>query len=168
LDETTPIEPAPPPAEAAPPAPAAPPFPLPGAYYATPPGDRPPLMAAWVPRGCGIAALVALLVLFGLGYAAGHGALAGIMPWVIGNAKGEIEGAFTADVTPQQKKDFSAAMDDLTARMKTQKLSPEQLQGLLREVRDSVMDQKVDARETARLTAAARAASAGMRARGRP
>jgi hypothetical protein len=163
LDEITPIDPAETPAEEALPAPASPPFPIPAAYYSTPPGDRPPLMAAWVPRGCGIAALVALVLLFGLGYAAGHGALSEIMPWVIGNAKGEIEGAFTPDVTPQQKKDFSAAMDELTSRLRTQKVSPETMQSLLREVRDSVIDQKVDSRETTRLTAAARAASATLK-----
>jgi len=105
LDEITPVNapesptPAPPPSL---------PFRRPADYYSSPVGDARPLFPRWVPYGCGSAAIVVLLIVFGLGIAAQRGLMGEMFELMLASMQGEIDKMFTPDVKPADKATFDA------------------------------------------------------------
>src|SRR6476620_10929257 len=88
-------------------------FPLPAEYYSTPPGDRRPLVAEWVPLGCGGVSVALLLAVFTAGYYAARGGAVSLMQWVISQSRSDIARIFAKDVTALQKNTFDAEMAEL-------------------------------------------------------
>ena len=125
--------------------------PLPAEYYSTPPGDRRPLVAEWVPIGCGAVSVAILLAVFTGGYFAAHGGASSLMQWVISQSRSDISRIFAKDVTPQQKKTFDAEMAALEKNIAAKRVGITALQPFLRDMRDFMLDQKVTADETRRL-----------------
>jgi hypothetical protein len=148
LDEITPVNapesptPAPPPSL---------PFRRPADYYSSPVGDARPLFPRWVPYGCGSAAIVVLLIVFGLGIAAQRGLMGEMFELMFASMQGEIDKMFTPDVKPADKAAFDAEMKKMREAVRQNRMSMDRLQPLLRAMRDVVSDERVTAPETARL-----------------
>ena len=141
------------------PEPRALPFRRPADYYAAPPSEVRPLFPRWVPLGCGTASILAVLLLFGAGAIAGSGRGSAIFATLFGTMADEIDGMFTKEVTPVQKKAFHAEMKSLETNLADGKLSLDHLQPVLHAIRDAAGDSKVTPDETEKLTKAAREAN---------
>ena len=126
-------------------------FPLPAEYYSTAPGDRRPLVAEWVPLGCGGVSVALLLAVFTAGHYAAHGGAVTLMQWVISQSRSDIARIFAKDVTALQKNTFAAEMTELEKNIAAKRVGIGAMQPFLRDMRDFMLDQKVTADETQRL-----------------
>ena len=126
------------------------PFRLPADYYGSP--DAPPrVFPRLVPFGCGSAAIVFLVFLFGAGMTADR-----FMPSLFGYMQSEIDGQFTKDVPPAQRAAFDKEFSTLIARMRSGKAKMAGLQPFLEKMRDASMDEKITPEETKAMTDALR------------
>jgi hypothetical protein len=139
------------------------PFRRPADYYSAPVSEVRPIFPRAVPYGCGAASIVAILILFGAGAVAGSGKGGAIFATLFGTMAGEIRGMWTKDVTAAQKEAFNAEMKALQKNLDEGKISVDNLQPLLRAIRDTSGDSSVDGAETETLTKAARGANAVAR-----
>jgi hypothetical protein len=149
LDDITPVvspEPEPP----ALPTPSLP-FRRPADYYSSPVGEARPLFPKWVPYGCGTAAIVVLLIVFGLGIAVSRGAMGELFDLMFATMQGEIDKMFTKDVQPADRAAFDAEMKAMRESVRQNRLSMERLQPLLRTLREVVSDERVTPEETQQL-----------------
>jgi hypothetical protein len=154
-------------APASPPQPPPPPtrrgFPLPAEYYSTPPGDRRPLVAPWVPVGCGTVSIVLLAAVFTGGYFAAHGGALSLMQWLISRTRSEITPMFAKDVTAAQKAEFDRQMSALEKNLRAKRVGLEAMQPVLRDMRDAMLDSTVTPEETQKLITDLRAANSGTK-----
>jgi hypothetical protein len=126
------------------------PFRLPADYYGSP--DAPPrVFPRLVPFGCGGAAIVFLVLLFGAGMTADR-----FMPALFGYMQSEIDGQFTKDVPAAQRAAFDKEFSTLIARMRNGKAKMAGLQPFLEKMRDASMDDKITPEETKAMTDALR------------
>lgn len=128
------------------------PFRRPADYYATPVGDEKPLFPRWVPYGCGIAAIVVILVVFIGGYFAVHGGMGQLLDMMFGSMQGETEKMFAKDVTAAQKAAFEREMKTLRDSVRQNRVPVDRLQPLLRTMRDVTEDEHVTPAEADQLT----------------
>jgi hypothetical protein len=149
LEEITPA--APPVSEPPLPTPSLP-FRRPADYYSAPAGERKALFPRWVPYGCGSAAIVALLVVFGVGYAVSRGGMGELLELMFASMQGEIDKMFTRDVKPSEKAGFDAEMKTMRDSVRQNRLPLDRLQPLLRSLREVTMDEHVTPAEAERLT----------------
>ncbi|HKB80499.1 MAG TPA: hypothetical protein VKH35_12375 [Thermoanaerobaculia bacterium] len=126
------------------------PFRRPADYYSGP-VDAKPLFAPWVPYGCGIAAVIALLAIFGAGYAASSGGFGQLFDLLFSSIQGEVDKAFTREVTPAEKAEFDAQMKTMREALRDNRLRIDHIQPLLRSIRESSGDGKVTPEETEQL-----------------
>ena len=148
-----------PPIETPPPTPARLSFPLPGDYYSAPVEAR-PLVASWVPFGCGGAALLFLVVLFVGGSFVSSGGIAGMIDFAFGTLESEVERMFAADVTPAQRAAFASEMKTTRENIRTQKIGLKDVEPLMTVLKDASEDKLVNAAETGELMTALRKANA--------
>jgi hypothetical protein len=128
------------------------PFRRPADYYSSPAGEVRPLFPKWVPFGCGTAAIVALLVVFGLGIAVSRGGMGELFNFMFASMQGEIDKMFTKDVKPADKIAFEAEMKAMRESVRQNRISVDRLQPLLRTLRDVVSDERVTPAETQQMT----------------
>jgi len=128
------------------------PFRRPADYYSSPVGEARPLFPKWVPFGCGTAAIVALLVVFGLGIALERGLMGEAFDLMFATMQGEIDKLFTKDVKPAEKIAFDAEMKAMRESVRQNRISVDRLQPVLRTLRDVVSDERVTPAETQQLT----------------
>jgi hypothetical protein len=149
LDDITPVV-SPDPEPPALPTPSLP-FRRPADYYSSPVGDARPLFPKWVPYGCGTAAIVALLVVFGLGIALSRGGMGELFDLMFSTMQGEIDKMFTKDVKPADKTAFDAEMKTMRESVRQNRVPVDRLQPLLRTLRDVISDERVTPAETQQL-----------------
>jgi hypothetical protein len=104
-----------------------------------------------VPFGCGAAAIVALLVVFGAGIAASRGGMGEVFDLMFSSIQEEAEKMFTKDVTPAEKAAFGAEMKSMREAVRQNRLRIDRLQPLLRSLREVSEDERVTPAETERL-----------------
>lgn len=109
------------------------------------------MFAPWVPYGCGIAAIVVLLAIFGAGYAASSGGFGQLFDLMFSSIQGEVDRMFTKDVTAAQKSQFDAEMKTMREALRDNRLRMDRIQPLLRSIREASEDEKVTPQETERL-----------------
>jgi hypothetical protein len=128
------------------------PFRRPADYYSSPVGDARPLFPRWVPYGCGSAAIVALIIVFGVGVAVSRGMLGQIFDLMFATTQAEIDKMFTRDVKPADKQAFDAEMKNMRDLVRNNRVSIDRLQPLLRMIREAISDERVTPAETQQLT----------------
>jgi len=133
-----------------------PPFRLPADHYASP--ERTPVFPRAVPFGCGAAAIVFVVAIFGFGATADR-----FMPWLFGIMQSEIDGQFTKDVPAAQRAEFDAQFNELRARLKSGRANLQRLQPFLEKMRSAGMDEKITPEETKALIEALREANQARR-----
>jgi hypothetical protein len=127
------------------------PFQRPSDYYSSPVGEGKPLFPRWVTFGCGGAAIVVLLVVFGAGIAASSGGLGEVLDLVFSSIQTETEKLFTPEVKSGQRAAFAAEMKKMRDSIRNNKLSLDRLQPLLRDLREATSDERVSPAEVKRL-----------------
>ena len=140
-------------------------FPLPAEYYSAPPGDRAPLFAPWATTGCGTTALVLLVVAFTGGYAFSHGGATKLLTWLFTRTQSDIGTMYGKDVTSVQRGELDWEMTSLQKNLAAKRISLEQLQPILKDMRDAMLDAKVTSAETNKLIGDFHAANAAAKAR---
>jgi hypothetical protein len=128
------------------------PFRRPADYYSSPVGEARPLFPRWVPYGCGTASIILLLLVFALGAAFSSGALGGLLELMFASMQGEIDRMFTPDVNAAQKAAFDAEMKKMRDSIRTNRLTVDRVQPLLRTMREVVSDERVTPAEAEQLT----------------
>src|SRR6185295_16563959 len=99
------------------------PFRRPADYYSSPVGEVRPLFPKWVPFGCGTAAIVGLLVVFGLGIAVSRGGMGELFNFMFASMQGEMDKMFTKDVKPADKMAFEAEMKAMRESVRQNRIS---------------------------------------------
>jgi hypothetical protein len=125
-------------------------FPLPAQYYSTP-VSRKPLVASWVPFGCGGAALFFLVILFAGGSMMSGGGVSNLMDFMFDRMDEEIARMFASDVSPAQRDAFAAEMDTMRANIRNQKADFRLLQPIVKSMQEAISDKLVNASETDQL-----------------
>lgn len=137
--------------------PARAPFQLPADYYSTPPVATLP---RWLPYGCGGVSLFALLLIFGVGAFLSGGGFAVLLDYILVTTTAEIKTMYASDVTADEKRDFEQSMKALSAHIDSGKVSPADVQELLRTIVNVSADRKATKHEIRTLTALAHKANA--------
>jgi hypothetical protein len=112
-----------------------------------------------VATGCGIAAIVILIALFGAGYFFTHGGMSTLMTWVFNQTKSDMAGMYTKEVTAAQKKDFENELTTFQHNLDAKRIRSDKLQPILADMRDVMMDAKATPAEMDKLTAGLHAAN---------
>ena len=128
------------------------PFRRPADYYSSPVGEARPLFPRWVPYGCGTASIILLLMVFALGAAFSRGALGELLEVMFATMQGEIDKMFTPDVNAAQKAAFDAEMKKMRDSIRTNRLTLDRMQPLLRTMREVASDERVTPAEAEQLT----------------
>ena len=128
------------------------PFRRPADYYSSPVGEARPLFPRWVPYGCGTASIILLLMVFALGAAFSSGALGELLEVMFATMQGEIDKMFTPDVNAAQKAAFDAEMKKMRDSIRTNRLTLDRMQPLLRTMREVASDERVTPAEAEQLT----------------
>lgn len=122
-----------------------------------------PSPVAVLPRGvtfgCGAASIVALILLAAGGAWMASGGIVDVMDLSFGMTMGEVRGMYTADVTPEQKKELEEAVESLRDNLRNGKVPVANLNPVLQTIRDGIADQKMQPADVEALTAAARKAA---------
>jgi len=139
--------------------PAKPSFQLPAEYYSTPVSAK-PLVASWVPFGCGGAALFFLVILFVGGTLISGDTLSGLFDFTFSQMQPEIERTFASDVSPAQRAAFAAEMNTTRANIRAKKIDFRSMQPLMETMKDAMSDKLVNAAETEQLMREMRKANA--------
>ena len=127
------------------------PFRRPTDYYSSPAEGR-PLVPRWVPYGCGTASIILLLFVFALGAAFSSGALGELLELMFASMQGEIDKMFTPDVSAAQKAAFDGEMKKMRDSIRTNRLTLDRMQPLLRTMREVASDERVTPSEAEQLT----------------
>jgi hypothetical protein len=128
------------------------PFRRPADYYTSPAGEARPLFPKWVTFGCGTAAIVALLAVFGLGIAISRGGMGELFDFMFATMQSETDKMFTKDVKPADKAAFDAEMKAMRESVRQNRISLDRLQPVLRTLREVSSDERVTPVETQQLT----------------
>jgi hypothetical protein len=128
-------------------------FSRPADYYSSPTAE--PVVPAWARYGCGAAAAVILLLLFGVGAFLTSGGMSSAIDLTLGLTASEISGMYGSEVTPSARAGLDAELDSLREGLRAGRISVASIQPLLEEMRSSMADEHIDAKETARLTSTA-------------
>ena len=134
-------------------------FPLPAEYYSTPVASK-PLVASWVPFGCGGAALFFLVMLFIGGSVVSSGGITSLLDFTFNQMDSEIERMFASDVPAAQRAAFAAEMKITRANIRDGKTDFKSLQPLVQTMQEAVSDKLVNAAETEQLMRDMRKANA--------
>lgn len=122
-----------------------------------------PTPAAILPRGvtfgCGIASLLTLVVVFGGGIFLAQGGIVDLMDMVFGMSMGDIRGMYAKDVTPAEKAELEASIEELRKGVRAQKVPVARLDPVLQTMRKAIADRKLDPPEVRELSAEARRAA---------
>lgn len=95
--------------------------------------------------------MIALLAIFGAGYAASSGGFGQLFDLLFSSIQGEVDKAFTREVTPAEKAEFDAQMKTMREALRDNRLRIDHIQPLLRSIRESSGDGKVTPEETEQL-----------------
>lgn len=126
-------------------------FRLPVDYYSSPDEKR-PIFPRAVPVGCGIAAVIFLIVVFvGGAIVARHG-LGSYMDPLIGMMADEMGPMYTKDVAPADRKALEGEITHLRENIRSGKLPLPKLQGVMTSIREAISDQKITPAEVKTLT----------------
>ena len=128
------------------------PFRRPADYYSSPVGEARPLFPRWAPYGCGTASIILLLLVFALGAAFSSGALGEVLEVMFATMQTEIDKMFTPDVNAAQKAAFDAEMKKMRDSIRTNRLTLDRMQPLLRSMREVASDERVTPAEAEQLT----------------
>jgi len=134
-------------------------FRFPADYYSAPLSDVKPVVPKWVPWGCGTAAAVFVLILFGAGALLTGSRLATFMDFTLGMSLGELKGAFADDVSEQQKAAFDKEVSAMRENLRTERIAVKNVQPFLQTMQKATSDDKVTPAEVDQLTKAAADAS---------
>jgi hypothetical protein len=130
-------------------------FQKPADYYSSPPSSRSTL-PAWVTMGCGVAGLLAMVLMFaGANFVSSSGA-GKFLSFMFTRLQGELGTMMTSEVSQEQRDELSFEMDRLIKGIERNDVSVVALQPLLRRMNEMVSDQKITPPETAELTTAIR------------
>jgi hypothetical protein len=129
-------------------------FVWPAEYYSGPSPRA--VLPRGVTFGCGAAAVVALLIVFGGGIFLARGGMADFMDLALGMSMGDLRGMYTAEVTPAQKAALDESIESLRKGLREGKVSVARLDPVFQNMRQAIADKKMTPREVETLTIAAR------------
>lgn len=129
-------------------------FSWPADYYSAPASE--PIVPVWAVRGCGGAALLALVLLFAGGAFLASGGFVDLMDLVLGMSVGEMKGMYGADVTAGQKAALESEIETMREGLRSGRVSVAALQPFLETLRTASGDSRITAEEAGRLRDAAR------------
>jgi hypothetical protein len=132
---------------------------MPADYYSSPVDAR-PLVASWVPFGCGTAALLFLVALFAGGAVVANGGISRILDFSLEKMSSEVERMFASDVTPAQRSAFVAEMTTTRANVRSGKADFKLLQPVVTAISEASSDKLVNASETQQIMTALQAVNA--------
>ena len=132
--------------------PQTPPFRRPADYYSSPVADVKPVFPRWVSLGCGTASIVLLIILIAGAAGVSTGAFSGVFELVFASMQGEIDKMMGPDVKPPQKAAFDAEMKKMRASIRNNHLKLDQVQPLMKTLREVSFDEHVSSAEVNRLT----------------
>lgn len=132
-------------------------FRWPSDYYASPAPEA--VLPRWLTFGCGIAAAVALLVIFIGGAFATRGGFVTFMDFAISMSMSDVKAQYAPDVPPERRKSMEAEVTRMRESFRAGKISVAALQPFLETLRDVSGDGRVTAEEVARLEKSARTAA---------
>ena len=133
-------------------------FVWPADYYSAP--SPVAVLPRGVTFGCGAASVAVLLLVFAGGAFMASGGMVTFMDFALGMSMGDVRGMFAADVTPAQKTELEAAIEQMRAGLRSGKVSVAQLQPVMETMRKGISDKKLTPAEVHALTAAARKTTA--------
>ncbi len=139
------------------------PFRRPADYYSAPLEEVKPIFPRWVPFGCGTAAIVLIIGLVGIAAGISSGAFGEVFDMVFSSMQGEVDKMMTADVKPPQKAAFDAEMKRMRDAIRSSRLKMENLQPLMRTMRDVISDERVTPPEVDQLTREVHAINASIK-----
>jgi hypothetical protein len=125
---------------------------LPAEYYASPVTAR-PLFPGWVPKGCGIASAVLLLIAFAGGAVVMKIGVGRLFSMVIDTTHGEMKGMYAPDVASAKRASVDSAIDQVSHDLAVDKVAYAKLEPLLTAMRDAMDDKKITNAEADRLLA---------------
>ena len=129
----------------------------PAEYYCGP--DRAPVLPRGLTLGCGVAAVVVLILVFAGGAYLASGGFIQLLDLVFGQSMGEIRGMYTPGVTAAQKAELEKSIESLREKMRAGEVPVANLDPLLQAMRKSVSDKKIEPAEVETMSAAARKAA---------
>lgn len=138
-------------------------FRWPADYYSS--ATPNPVLPQWAPFGCGAASLLVLILVFTGGALMSSGAFFDFMDFAIGMSVSEMKGQYAAEVTESQRKSLDAEIETMRKNLREQKVSMQNLQPFLQELRTVSSDRKVTSAEAATLEALVRKINAGAKRR---
>lgn len=133
---------------------------MPAEYYSEPVQESKRVVPRGVVIGCGIAATVVLLLIFGLGVFLARGGMAVFLDLTLGQTLGEVRGLYASDVSEAQKKTLEAELDGLRKQVRDEKLPITRLSPVLTELQAVIKDRSVRSEEVERLREKIREATA--------
>jgi hypothetical protein len=125
---------------------------LPADYYAAPADEVRPIFPKWVPRGCGIAAAVVLVIGFAIGAVVMHVGLGKLMAYLLDMSVAEIQPMIGKDVPPAQKQALNFELGQLSKNVESNKTNLARLEPVLDELKEAMDDKKITPAEAAQLT----------------
>jgi hypothetical protein len=126
-------------------------FRLPAAYYASTSSDLRPVFPRWVPFGCGAASLVLLIFLFAGGAFLSSGGIGKVLDFMFAQMEIELTSAYGKDVPAPQKMELSAAIDELRANIRADRVKLPAIEPLLQSMREATSDKTLTPDEVSRL-----------------
>jgi hypothetical protein len=124
---------------------------LPADYYAAPANEVRPIFPKWVPRGCGIAAAIILVVGFVIGAVVMHVGLGKLMAYLLDMSVAEIQPMIGKDVPPAQKQALNAELGQLSRNVESNKTNLTRLEPVLNALKEAMEDKKITLAEAERL-----------------
>ena len=116
-------------------------FTLPAEYYDTPPGPR--TLPRGLTLGCGIAALVVLILAFGGAIVAAKFGVNRIFAMTIDKSRAEMDPMYAKDVPPAKRKEVDDAIDKVSADLSANRIQFARLQPLLEKMKDAMDDKTI-------------------------
>lgn len=121
-------------------------------YYYGDPMPAASKLPRWLPVGCGLLSIAALIVLFALGSFFVNDGLPTILGFVFSNIEDELDKQFGPDVTPAERQSLKHELDLLASAVSKRKVSATDATKILRELQSMIVDGKVSRSESAALT----------------
>lgn len=131
---------------------------LPADYYSTPPSESKRL-PKWATYGCGGAALLFVLLLFGGALLLTGPRVAGAIDFVIGMTLGEMRGMYAAEVTQPEKDRLESDIEAMREGLRAGRVPTPEVQPFLKTVQEAIADKSVTRSEVQQISQAARRAA---------
>jgi hypothetical protein len=125
---------------------------LPADYYAAPANEVRPIFPKWVPRGCGIASAVILVIGFAIGAVVMHVGLGKLMAYLLDMSVAEIQPMIGKDVPPAEKQALNAELGQLSKNVESEKTNLTRLEPVLTALKEAMEDKKITPAEAERIT----------------